>query len=165
MLGAEGAMAKAHILVVEDESLVAKDLQIILRHLGYHVPVVVFSGEQAIRRVEEARPDLVLMDIRLKGALDGVEAAARIRSRCDVPVVYLTANADEATLERAKVTEPFGYILKPFEEHLLQSTIEMALQKHAKAARSGRPSRQAVSPADPTASASSSPSLSARDVT
>src|SRR5262249_14704168 len=87
-------------------------------------------GEEAIRLAEERRPDLVLMDIRLKGAMDGVAAAQEIRARFQLPVVYLTAYADDDTLGRARVTEPFGYILKPFQERELQTAIEMALYKH-----------------------------------
>ena len=123
-------MAKTHILVVEDEKIVAKDIQNTLEKLGYDVPDIVSSGEEAIATAEKARPDLVLMDIRLKGNTDGVEAAGLIHDRFDIPIVYLSAHADEGTLERAKKTGPFGYILKPFEKKELQTTIEVALHKH-----------------------------------
>lgn len=123
-------MAKANILVVEDETIVAKYIQKWLRSLGYRVPAVVSSGEEAIEKTEEIHPDLVLMDIVLKGNMDGIETARRIRARLNIPIIFLTAYADENTLERAKVTEPFGYIIKPFEERELHSTIEMALYKH-----------------------------------
>lgn len=123
-------MAKANILVVEDETIVAKYIQKWLRSLGYSVPAVVSSGEEAIEKTEEIHPDLVLMDIVLKGNMDGIETARRIRARLNIPIIFLTAYADENTLERAKVTEPFGYIIKPFEERELHSTIEMALYKH-----------------------------------
>jgi PAS domain S-box-containing protein len=125
-------MTGANILIVEDECLVSLDIKRTLERLGYRVLAVVTSGEAAIERTAETQPDLVLMDIKLKGATDGVEAAERIRARFDTPVVYLTALADDATLQRTKVTEPFGYILKPFEDIELRTTIEMALHKHEK---------------------------------
>lgn len=121
---------KISILVVEDESIVARDIQSRLKKLGYTVTGIASSGEEAIKKAAEKNPDLVLMDIRLKGKIDGVEAAKEIHDRFKVPVIYLTAYADEATLERAKVTEPFGYILKPFKERELQSTIEITLSKY-----------------------------------
>ncbi len=123
-------MASARILLVEDEAIVAMDIQNSLKGLGYAVPVVASSGEEAIEELSRTLPDLVLMDIMLQGDMDGVEAAELIRERFDIPVVYLTACADDITLGRAKVTEPFGYILKPFEERMLHITIEMSLYKH-----------------------------------
>ena len=123
-------MTTTQILVVEDESVVALDLQTRLKRLGYTVPAVAASGEDAIRKAEELRPDLVLMDIRLRGEMDGIEAAEQIRARVSIPVIYLTAYTDEATLQRAKVTDPFGYLLKPFKERELHTTIELALHKH-----------------------------------
>jgi two-component system cell cycle sensor histidine kinase/response regulator CckA len=123
-------MSQVRILVVEDESVVAKDIQWSLKSLGYSICAWASSGEEALEKVEALKPDLVLMDIVLKGGVDGVEAAERIRTNFDIPVVYLTAYADEHTLQRAKVTEPFGYILKPFEERELHTTIEVALYKH-----------------------------------
>jgi len=125
-----GAMAEAHILIVEDESIVAKDVKNMLEKIGYYVPAVVSSGEKAIQKAEEAQPDLVLMDIMLKGDIDGVEAAEEIRNRFGIPVVYLTAYADDDTMRRAKITEPYGYILKPFQERELYIAVEMALHKH-----------------------------------
>ncbi len=122
-------MKKLQILVVEDESLVAKDIVNMVRGLGYSVPAVVSTGEEAIVIAEKTRPDIILMDIVLKGRIDGIEAAQYIWENYSLPVVYLTAYADEATLQRAKVTEPFGYILKPFDERELQTTIEMAFFK------------------------------------
>lgn len=122
-------MPKIKVLVVEDESLVAKDIQNMLRGLGYDVVGVLSTGEEAIRVAEESEPDLVLMDIVLKGEVDGILAAERIWDALAIPVIYLTAYADEITLARAKVTEPFGYILKPFDERELQTTIEMAFYK------------------------------------
>ncbi len=118
------------ILVVEDEGIVAQDIQHRLQALGYEITAWVTSGEDALREVEKTRPDLVMMDIRLHGEMDGIQAAAEIRRRHDIPVVYLTAYADVETLERAKPTGPFGYVLKPFEERDLLVTVELALFKH-----------------------------------
>lgn len=118
------------ILIVEDEQLVADDLRETLENLGYNVPAIVSSGEEAIVLAETLHPDLVLMDIRLEGEIDGIEASFEIQSRLNLPVVYLTANADRATLERAKSSHPFGYILKPFDERILAVTIEIALARH-----------------------------------
>jgi len=123
-------MTEAQILVVEDENIVAKDIQNRLRNMGYRVPAICASGEDAIDKVAQIHPDLVLMDIMLKGAIDGISAAERIRNLFSVPVIYLTAYSDEATLERARISEPFGYLLKPFEERELHTTIEIALYKH-----------------------------------
>jgi PAS domain S-box-containing protein len=123
-------MTSAQILVVEDQSIAALDVKKRLESSGYTVVALASSGEEAIRKATELRPDLVLMDIRLRGEMDGVEAAEWIGAHLDIPVVYLTAYADEATLQRAKITEPFGYLLKPFEERTLHSTVEMALYRH-----------------------------------
>ena len=118
------------ILIVEDEAIVAEDLAGKLRHLGYDIIGIVASGEAAMAAADPVPPDLVLMDIRLEGAMDGVDAAQAIVRRHDVPVIYLTAHSDPATLARAKLTGPFGYILKPFEERELATQIELALYKH-----------------------------------
>ncbi len=123
-------MTNARILVVEDEGIIAKDIQNILKSLGYAVPAIASSGEGAIKKAAETFPDLVLMDIVLEGHMDGVEAAEQIRDRFGIPVVYLTAYADNKTLQRAKITEPYGYIIKPFSERELHTIIEMALYKH-----------------------------------
>ncbi|MBD2744640.1 ATP-binding protein [Coleofasciculus sp. FACHB-1120] len=123
-------MAKEKILVVEDERIVAKDIVKSLQRLGYKVGASVASGEEALQKVAEIQPDLVLMDIMLKGKLDGIETTEKIHENFDIPVVYLTAYADEKTLERAKITEPFGYIIKPFDERDLHTTIEIALRRH-----------------------------------
>jgi PAS domain S-box-containing protein len=123
-------MNAAAILIVEDERVVARDLQNRLTRMGYRVVGVTRSGAEAIQLATELRPDLVLMDIRLEGVMDGVTAAQEIRNRLQLPVVYLTAYADEETLQRARVTEPFGYILKPFAERELRTAIEMAVYKH-----------------------------------
>ncbi len=122
-------MVKTKILVVEDESIIAADIAMSLRSLGYEVIATVPSGERAIKKVEENRPDLILMDIVIKGGMDGIETADQIRSQFRVPVVFLTAYADEKTLERAKITGPFGYITKPFEETDLRVAIEIGLYK------------------------------------
>lgn len=122
-------MNTASILVVEDESIVAMDIQSMLELLGYTVLDTVSTGIAAIRKTAELRPDLVLMDIRLRGDMDGIEAAGQIRTRFHVPIIYLTAYADDEAVQRARLTEPFGYILKPFGEKELHVTIEMALYK------------------------------------
>jgi diguanylate cyclase (GGDEF)-like protein/PAS domain S-box-containing protein len=123
-------MDKRRILVVEDERLVAKHIETMVLGLGYDVVGVVATGEDAVRVALEALPDLVLMDIMLRGEMDGIMASREIWDKAAIPVIYLTAYADGGTLDRAKVTEPFGYLLKPFEERELYSAIEMALYKH-----------------------------------
>ncbi len=120
-------MGKAQILIVEDDGIVALDIESRLKKLGYSVSGVVNYAEKAIENIEVHNPDLVLMDIVLKGEMDGIETAEIIRSRFDIPVVFLTAYADEERFERAKFTMPFGYILKPFQDKDLKITIEMAL--------------------------------------
>ena len=123
-------MSNSRILIVEDEGIIAKDIQSTLNRLGYSVIGIASSGEEAIKKAMEIHPDIVLMDIVLEGAMDGVEAAEYIHDHFDIPVVYLTAYSDDTTLQRAKITEPFGYILKPFQEKELYTTIEMAIYKH-----------------------------------
>ena len=123
-------MPDIKVLVVEDEFIVAVDIQERLKFLGYHVCGHETSGEAAILAARSTKPDIVLMDIMLKGKMDGVQAAEVIRQELDIPVIYLTAYTDSATLQRAKITEPYGYILKPFEERELHSTIEMATYRH-----------------------------------
>jgi PAS domain S-box-containing protein len=123
-------MANTQILVVEDERTIAITIQDTLKIFGYTVPAIVGSGEEAIQKVAEMQPDLVLMDIRLEGSMDGVEAAERIRSNFNIPVVYLTAYIDDSTVQRAMITEPFGFILKPFEPRELHTAVELALYKH-----------------------------------
>lgn len=125
-------MAKTSVLVVEDESIVAKDIQNSLKKLGYVVPSVENTGEDAIDAAGQYKPDLILMDIMLKGDISGIDAAEQIRNRYQIPVIFLTAYADESTLSKAKVTEPYGYIIKPFKEIDLHTSIEMALYKHGK---------------------------------
>ncbi|MDH7559361.1 MAG: PAS domain S-box protein [bacterium] len=121
---------KQRILIVEDESLVAADLAQLLEKLGYRVTGRVATGKAALAAVEQERPDLVLMDIGLRGELDGIQTAAQLSGRCGIPVVFLTAHSDDATLERAKQAQPFGYILKPFDEREVRATVEMALHRH-----------------------------------
>ncbi|RPI17819.1 MAG: hybrid sensor histidine kinase/response regulator [Ignavibacteriae bacterium] len=123
-------MTKVKILVVEDERIVARDIQNTLKLLGYDVPAIASNGEEAIKKAREIRPDIILMDIVLKGDIDGIETVRRIRTEQRIPVIYLTAYEDDDTIERAKITEPLGYILKPFEERDLHTTIEMAIYKH-----------------------------------
>ncbi len=123
-------MTSVKILVVEDEVIVARDIADMLKSQGYDVPAIALSGEQAIQKTEQIQPDLVLMDIVLKGDVDGIEAAEQIRRRFDIPVIYLTAYTDAQTVKRAKITEPFGYITKPFDKRELYTNIEMALYKH-----------------------------------
>ena len=125
-------MSKNNILVVEDEAIVSKDIQQSLKKLGYNIVGAVDTGEKAINKANEVKPDLVLMDIMLKGDMSGIEAAEEIRNNLSIPVIYLTAYADENTLAKAKVTEPYGYIIKPFKEIDLHTSIEMALYKHSK---------------------------------
>ena len=122
--------AKAKILVVEDERIVAEDIQRSLIALGYQVVGMASSGKDALRLVEEKSPELILMDIVIRGNLTGIDTSHQIRRQYNIPVVYLTAYADSRTLELAKETDPFGYLLKPFNDRELASTIEMALYKH-----------------------------------
>jgi len=123
-------MTPVSILVVEDEAIVTMDLETRLTRLGYRVVGAVARGEEALARAAEVRPDLVLMDIRLQGEMDGIDAGHLLRTKLDIPVVYLTAYSDDDTLERAKRTEPNGYVVKPFEERSLRAAIEVALYKH-----------------------------------
>jgi two-component system sensor histidine kinase/response regulator len=126
-----GNVNNARILIAEDEIIVAHNLKSRLEGLGYEVPAIAVSGEETVQRAAEVQPDLVLMDVRLQGEMSGIEAAEQIRAAHDIPVVYLTGYADDVTLAQAKITEPFGYVLKPFEMRELRSTIEMALYKYA----------------------------------
>jgi CheY-like chemotaxis protein len=120
-------MAAASILLVEDERLIAKDLERRLRRLGYDVVALVATGPDAIHQALEHRPDVVLMDIRLQGQMDGIEAATFIRTHLNIPLVYMSAYVDDETLARASATRPVGYLRKPFSERQLQITIEGAL--------------------------------------
>ncbi|MCP4612068.1 MAG: response regulator, partial [Planctomycetes bacterium] len=123
-------MSKKKIYIVEDNRLVAADLVGILKRLNYTVVGKSTTGEDAIKQIIQLQPDLALIDIGLEGEIDGLEAARQIREAGDITVIYVTAYSDRETLERAKITEPFGYVLKPFDERELRVTIEMALYKH-----------------------------------
>lgn len=127
----EQAEKQKRILVVEDENIVALDIQQSLERLGHQVVHVVHTGEEALQAAAFHEPDLILMDIRLRGKLDGIQTAEAIQKTLDIPVIYLTAYADPDTLARAKVTEAYGYLLKPFEDRELHTTIEVAVYKHA----------------------------------
>jgi CheY-like chemotaxis protein len=118
------------LLIVEDEAIVAADIEDRVSRLGYGVAGIADGGEQAIAMAGQLKPDLVLMDIILKGAMRGTEAAARIAGELKIPIVYLTANADDQTFFAALDSAPFGYVLKPFEDRELQIAIEIALYKH-----------------------------------
>jgi CheY-like chemotaxis protein len=120
-------MPKVKILIVEDDAITAMDMENHLKRLDYNVVGMVAYGEKAIEKVKENTPDLVLMDIVLKGEMDGIEAAGEIHTQFDLPIIFLTAHADKERIERAKITMPFGFILKPFQNKDLKVTIEMAL--------------------------------------
>jgi len=124
-------MSKIRILVVEDEGIIGKDIERALTQLMYEVCARVMTGADAIAKAREFRPDVVLMDIVLRGDMDGIEAADVIRKEMDIPVIYLTAYTDEEKIGRASVTEPFAYIVKPFEDRELHSNIQMALYRHS----------------------------------
>lgn len=125
-------MEKLNIFIVEDESIVAKDIQNSLTKLGYNVMGIANNGKDAIDKITELKPDLVLMDIMIKGDLTGIDVSEKLKEKQSIPIIFLTAYADEGTLAKAKITEPYGYILKPFKEVDLHSTIEMAYYKHQK---------------------------------
>jgi len=119
------------ILIVEDERIVAFNLQQRLAHMGYEVPGVAVSGPESLDMIERLAPDLVLMDIHIEGEMDGIDVAARLTNTGSVPVIYLTAYSEDSTLERARQTKPYGYLIKPFSERELHATIQMALERHA----------------------------------
>ncbi len=123
-------MTQASILVVEDEGIVAQEIKSRLEKADYTVCGVAHEGEKAVADAEKLKPDLILMDIQLKGEMDGIEAAKLIQERFGLPVVYLTAHSDSATLQRVKAMEPFGYVVKPFETRNLMVSIEIALHRH-----------------------------------
>lgn len=117
------------ILVVEDEAVIALRLQKRLKEMGYDVPDIAYSGEDAVEKAGRLRPDLVLMDIMLPGKLDGIEAAKIVKAEFDIPVIFLTAFSEDKILKRAKQAEPFGYLLKPFQDRDIKAAIEVALYK------------------------------------
>lgn len=125
-------MEKINVLVVEDESIVSKDIQNSLTKLGYNVVGAAATGEKAIELASSVNPDIIFMDIMLKGDMNGIEAAEHIKNEFKIPIIFLTAYADSATLSKAKITEPYGYIIKPFKEIDLHTSIEMAIYKHGK---------------------------------
>jgi DNA-binding LytR/AlgR family response regulator len=125
-------MANISILVVEDEIIVSKDIQNSLKKLGYTIVGSAASGEKAIEVAIAEKPDLILMDIMLKGEMNGIEAAEKIKESMNIPIIFLTAYAEDSTLSKAKLVEPYGYILKPFKEIDLKTAIEVAVYKHAK---------------------------------
>lgn len=123
-------MTKARILVVEDDRIIAEDIALTLKDSGYEVVAIEGTAAGALTSAGHDKPDLVLMDIIIKGKMDGIEAAGVLRARYQIPVVYLTSHADEGTINRAKETAPFGYLIKPFGRRELEATIEIALYKH-----------------------------------
>jgi len=125
-------MEKKKILVVEDEAIVAKDISVCLNKIGYDVIGTIGRGKKTLEFLESNKPDLILMDIMLTGDIDGIEVSSIIKKKYDIPVVFLTAYADEKTISKAKVTEPYGYVIKPFKEIDLRTSIEMALYKFKK---------------------------------
>jgi DNA-binding response OmpR family regulator len=128
---ADTSSVEPRALIIEDETLIAEELRVRLSRLGFSVIAAVGSGEEGVAIATRERPDLVLMDIRLNGNKDGVQAAKEIREQVDVPIVYLTAHSDRPTVDRANETDHDGFILKPFLRRELQSTIEVAMQRHA----------------------------------
>lgn len=120
-------MAKAKILIVEDESIIAMEMEAQLQGLGHQVTSIVDTGKKAIEKTESDKPDLVLMDIRIKGEMDGIVAAQEIKDNFEIPVIFSTAYLDEERIEKAKICIPFGFIMKPIQERDLRVTIEMAL--------------------------------------
>ena len=128
-------MANTKVFILEDENIVAKDIEQSLKKLGYNVIGIASSGEKVKELLNKGiRPEIFLMDIMIKGEMDGIEVAEYVKEVFNLPVIFLTAYADENTLSKAKITEPYGYILKPFKEIDLHTTIEMALYKHQKTA-------------------------------
>ena len=122
-------MIPAKVLIVEDERVVALHLKHQLLRLGYQVPAIATSGDQALKQIGDHQPDAILMDIHLEGDVDGIETSARIPVELQIPVIYLTAYSEEPTLERARLTKPYGYLVKPFSEQELHATIQMALER------------------------------------
>ncbi|MFY9637495.1 MAG: response regulator, partial [Methanobacterium sp.] len=123
-------MLKSRIFIIEDDAIEAMDIKINLESMGYEVLGVAGSGEEALQKLSQSKPDLVLIDIVIKGAMNGVEVAHKIKNEFDLPFIYLTSHSEETTMEKAKITEPFGYVIKPFDVTELKYTIEIALYKH-----------------------------------
>ena len=120
-------MLKSRIFIIEDDAIEAMDIKINLESMGYEVLGVAGSGEDALQKLSQSKPDLVLIDIVIKGAMNGVEVAHKIKNEFDLPFIYLTSHSEETTMEKAKITEPFGYVIKPFDVTELKYTIEIAL--------------------------------------
>jgi len=123
-------MSPTKILIVDDDAIIARLIEVLLVDLGYVVVAKANSGSEAIRKASETCPDLALMDIQLPGGMDGIETAARLQAEFNIPVIYLSAHCSDDILERAKITDPFGYVLKPIKEKELHAAIEIALRKH-----------------------------------
>lgn len=123
-------MSGEKILIVEDEIIVAMGVEQKLLDLGYDVINIVDTGEDAVKCAKQLKPDLILMDIVLKGKMDGIEAAQQIHDNLDIPIIYLTAYSDDDVLKRARITEPYGYMIKPFRKNEVKAYIEVALYKH-----------------------------------
>ncbi len=123
-------MRKIRVLIVEDETIIALDVQGILSGLGYEIAGIAGTGETAVEKARTLKPDIILMDILLAGRMDGIEAAREIRKTNDIPIIYLTANADQATVDRARDTQPYAYLNKPIHERDLYSNIESAWTKN-----------------------------------
>jgi AmiR/NasT family two-component response regulator len=132
--------APARILIVEDEGIIAAHIASRLRGIGYEVVGIAESSEQALCETLNLQPDLILMDIRIKGALDGIETAAKLQEFCDIPIIYLTAHSDRETIDRAKTTRVFGFLTKPIHQAALAAGIEVAIRKH----RGGRAALQFI---------------------
>lgn len=127
-----GESFKAKIMIVEDDKIISMELRQRLKNMGYDVVAVVTSGVEAIQAATEKTPDVVIMDIKLEGYMDGIQAADRIHYLLDIPVVYLTAYTDDVTYKRAKETEPYGFIAKPFDERLFKVSLDYALSRRKK---------------------------------
>ncbi len=123
-------MSKVIILVVEDDVIEAMDIKRILESMGYSVPETASSGEEALQKLTEFRPDVILMDIILSGGMDGIETAEVIKNQYKIPIIYLTAYSETETVERAKLTEPYAYLIKPFNSNELKNSIEIVIYKH-----------------------------------
>ena len=123
-------MVNERIMIVEDESIVAMGVKHKLEDLGYKVVGIEATGEGAVETALKTKPDIILMDIVLKGDMDGIEAAQQIHTRLDTPIIYVSAYSDEEVLRRARITEPYGYILKPFKKSEVNANIQMAIYKH-----------------------------------
>jgi two-component system, response regulator PdtaR len=126
-----GEMNKAKIMIVEDDKIISMEMRLRLKNMGYDVVAVVTNGMDAIQVATEKTPDVVIMDIKLEGYMDGIQAADRIHFLLDIPIVFLTAYTDDVTYQRAKETEPFGFIAKPFDEQVFKSSLDYALSGRA----------------------------------